>query len=179
MDFSEARWSGKWPNFTPKEIACKCCGEIAVDEESMDALQRLRDRWGEPLVINSGHRCFKHNMEVGGAPVSQHLTLQGTARSLRQAGEAVRVPGHRPPRIRHLRAPRHGTGTGVVMNAGRIVCVLLAAVCVALGVWASILTGQRDVARQGAAAWQESAEKNRAALEDMTATHAKLQTALE
>ena len=53
------------------------------------------------------------------------------------------------------------------MNAGRIVCVLLAAVCVALGVWASILTGQRDVARQGAAAWQESAEKNRAALEDM------------
>ncbi len=65
------------------------------------------------------------------------------------------------------------------MNAGRIVCVLLAAVCVALGVWASILTGQRDVARQGAAAWQESAEKNRAALEDMTATHAKLQTALE
>ena len=65
------------------------------------------------------------------------------------------------------------------MNAGRIVCVLLAAVCVALGVWASILTGQRDVARQGAAAWQESAEKNRAALEDMTATHAKLQTTLE
>ena len=34
---------GKWPNFTPKEIACKCCGEIVVDEASMDALQRLRD----------------------------------------------------------------------------------------------------------------------------------------
>lgn len=48
MHYTEARWSGKWPNFTPKEIACKCCGEIVVDEASMDALQRLRDMWGEP-----------------------------------------------------------------------------------------------------------------------------------
>ena len=51
MHYTEARWSGKWPNFTPKEIACKCCGEIVVDEASMDALQRLRYMWGEPLVI--------------------------------------------------------------------------------------------------------------------------------
>lgn len=65
------------------------------------------------------------------------------------------------------------------MNAGRIACVLLAVACVALGVWASILTGQRDVARQDAAAWQESAAKNRAALEDVTAAHAKLRQALE
>ena len=44
MHYTEARWSGKWPNFTPKEIACKCCGEIVVDEASMDALQRLAPR---------------------------------------------------------------------------------------------------------------------------------------
>ena len=75
MHYTEARWSGKWPNFTPKEIACKCCGEIVVDEASMDALQRLRDMWGEPLVINCGHRCFRHNKEVGGVAHSQHLTL--------------------------------------------------------------------------------------------------------
>lgn len=67
----------------------------------------------------------------------------------------------------------------MVMNAGRIVCVLLAAVCVAFGVWASILTGQRDVARRDAAAWQESAAKNRAALEDVTAAHVRLRQALE
>ena len=78
MHYSEARWSGKWPNFTPKEIACKCCGEIAVDEESMDA----------PLVINSGHRCFKHNKEVGRAPFSQHLTLAFDIRMPKERHEA-------------------------------------------------------------------------------------------
>ncbi len=65
------------------------------------------------------------------------------------------------------------------MNIERIVCVVLGTACVVLGVWAFLLTGQRDLARQDAAAWEASAEKNRAALEDMTAAHAKLQTALD
>lgn len=67
----------------------------------------------------------------------------------------------------------------MVMNIERLACAALAVACIALGVWASILIGQRDVARQDAAVWEASAEKNRAALEDMTAAHAKLQTALE
>lgn len=65
------------------------------------------------------------------------------------------------------------------MNIERIVCAVFAVACIALGVWVSIVTGQRDLARQDAAAWEASAEKNRAALEDMTAAHAKLQTALD
>lgn len=88
MHYTEARWSGKWPNFTPKEIACKCCGEIVVDEASMDALQRLRDMWGEPLVINCGHRCFRHNKEVGGVAHSQHLTLAFDVRMPKARHEA-------------------------------------------------------------------------------------------
>ena len=60
----------------------------------------------------------------------------------------------------------------------RIACVALAVVCLALGVFAFIVTEQRDLARQDAAAWEASAEKNRAALEDMTAAHAKLQEML-
>lgn len=67
----------------------------------------------------------------------------------------------------------------MVMDARRIACVVLLAACVALGVWASVLTEQRDVARQDAAAWQDSTEKNRAALEDMAAAHAQLRQALE
>ena len=55
------------------------------------------------------------------------------------------------------------------MNIERIVCAVFAVACIALGVWVSIVTGQRDLARQDAAAWEASAEKNRAALEDMTA----------
>ena len=65
------------------------------------------------------------------------------------------------------------------MNIERIVCAVFAVACIALGVWVSIVTGQRDLARQDAAAWEASAEKNRAALEDMTAAHAKLQETLE
>lgn len=67
----------------------------------------------------------------------------------------------------------------MVMDARRIACVVLLAACVALGVWVSILTGQRDFARQDAAAWRESTEKNRAALEDMAAAHAQLRQVLE
>ena len=41
MHYTEARWSGKWPNFTPKEIACKCCGEIVVDEAKNKELRAM------------------------------------------------------------------------------------------------------------------------------------------
>ena len=37
-------------------------------------LQMLRDHIGKPIVINSGYRSPSHNIEVGGAPHSQHLT---------------------------------------------------------------------------------------------------------
>lgn len=76
----------KWQNFTPQEVACKCSrcgGELWQGEstvppdwfiEAMDNLQRLRNQWGKPIVINSGHRCKEHNAEVGGVANSQHYT---------------------------------------------------------------------------------------------------------
>lgn len=65
-----------------------------------------------------------------------------------------------------------------MVNIERAACVVLGIACVVLGVWGFLLTGQRDLARQDAAAWGESAAKNRAALEDMTAAHARLRQAL-
>lgn len=62
----------RWPNFTPKEIACKGTGLILVDAYSMDCLQMLRNRLGVPLIINSAYRSEAHNKAVGGAPNSQH-----------------------------------------------------------------------------------------------------------
>ena len=61
-----------WKNFTPKEIACKGTGELLVDYEAMDALQKLRDILGVPVTINSAYRSDSHNRAVGGAPNSQH-----------------------------------------------------------------------------------------------------------
>ena len=70
-------FKGQWPwaNFTQREVACPCCGELYLDADSMDAIQALRDDWGEAIIINSGHRCAKHNAAVGGAPNSQHLKI--------------------------------------------------------------------------------------------------------
>ena len=80
----KAPWWWHWRNFTPKEVSCQCCGEIWDSKygtvppiwffEAMDALQRLRDKLGRPLVLTCGHRCRKHNKDVGGVDNSQHYT---------------------------------------------------------------------------------------------------------
>lgn len=80
-----SEYSGPWPwrNFRPAEAACRHCGELYLDPDSLtgsaslslDALQRLRELWAEPVLINSGHRCALHNAAVGGTANSQHLRL--------------------------------------------------------------------------------------------------------
>lgn len=68
-------WRERWPNFQPRELACKCCGAYFHDEKFLDKLQALRYLWDKPLRINSGHRCEKNNKAQGGAPRSQHLNI--------------------------------------------------------------------------------------------------------
>ena len=36
-------------------------------------LQKIRDRYGKPMHINSGYRCPKLNSKVGGSKTSQHM----------------------------------------------------------------------------------------------------------
>ena len=70
-------YKGEWPwaNFKPQELACKHCGELYLDPESMDCLQSLREAWGKPITITSAHRCVLHNQTVGGSPNSHHLKI--------------------------------------------------------------------------------------------------------
>lgn len=70
-------YTGNWPweHFSPTEVSCKHCGELYVDEDSMNALEELRYLWGKPIIITSGHRCPVHNKNVGGTPNSQHLKI--------------------------------------------------------------------------------------------------------
>lgn len=65
----------RWPNFTPGELSCRCCGEFYWDETAIDTLQRARDLIQRPLIISSAHRCAIHNARVGGAPRSQHKRI--------------------------------------------------------------------------------------------------------
>lgn len=65
------------PNFQIKELACKgkkCCGNsFFMQDITLCALQRLRNRWAKPLNPSSGSRCRVHNMIIGGSFDSWHL----------------------------------------------------------------------------------------------------------
>jgi zinc D-Ala-D-Ala carboxypeptidase len=63
----------RWPNFAPAEMASKGDGSIVLSCDAMDALQRVRDRLGVPLIITSAYRDPKHNAKVGGAKRSKHM----------------------------------------------------------------------------------------------------------
>ncbi len=61
-------------NFNRCEYACKCgCGLDRVHPALAALVQRIRDIIDEPVMINSGCRCAKHNKAVGGAEQSRHL----------------------------------------------------------------------------------------------------------
>ena len=59
--------------FTTKELACPCCGECILAPGFLDKLNEIRVALGNPMVINSGCRCPKHNAKVGGKGKSFHL----------------------------------------------------------------------------------------------------------
>lgn len=77
-DFPMDQW--RWPSFKPWEVACKDGGKgregipktLAIDEYSMDCLQRLRDIMGAPIQVTSAYRTPAYNKRIGGAVGSKH-----------------------------------------------------------------------------------------------------------
>lgn len=65
--------------FKMKEFECKDgCGMPATARENIKALVEhvldpVREQLGMPIHVNSGYRCSRHNMKVGGAVTSQHM----------------------------------------------------------------------------------------------------------
>ena len=69
------------PYISKEEYACKCCGKLPPDFslvehgpywELFKNFERIREAWGQPIVINSGYRCIPYNQRVGGEPNSIH-----------------------------------------------------------------------------------------------------------
>lgn len=82
-------WS-KYPNFTPSEFRCKHTGQIHVDAAFMGRLQRLRDEFGKPMIINSGYRHSSHPEEAGKTEPGAHTS--GRACDIRvQGSDALRL----------------------------------------------------------------------------------------
>jgi len=74
-DIKNDEWH--WPNFTPKEIACRGTGELVVVSDAMDRLQTLRELLDRPLHITSAYRSRLHNARIGGVSLSRHRGLGG------------------------------------------------------------------------------------------------------
>jgi len=65
-------------HLTYGEIACKCgCGFGLYDgdfsKSTVRAFEKIRERVGVPLRVNSGCRCKTHNAAVGGSLDSRHI----------------------------------------------------------------------------------------------------------
>ncbi len=72
-------------NFKVREFACSDGTDtIFVSQDLVDVLQRIRDHFGKPLIINSGYRTEAKNKAVGGALYSQHK--YGTAADIYISG---------------------------------------------------------------------------------------------
>ena len=64
-------------NFNLSEFQSKGNGAVKVHSKLVELLQAIRDRLGQPIVINSAYRDPEYNREVGGTEGSQHT--KGTA----------------------------------------------------------------------------------------------------
>jgi len=61
-------------HFSRREFACRCgCGYDRIAGDLAFRLEVLRTRIGQPIYVNSGCRCEKHNAAVRGAKNSYHL----------------------------------------------------------------------------------------------------------
>ena len=66
-----------------------------------NVLDPLREKYGKPIHVNSGYRCPKHNLAVGGATQSQHMNgeaadiapMSGDASELARLVEIIKQNG--------------------------------------------------------------------------------------
>ena len=87
MNWTKETWPrDRWPNFQHLEMACSHCRENRMDEETMDALQLIRNICG-PLRVTSGYRCEDHPVELQKSNPGAH-TL-GKAVDIAVAGSAA------------------------------------------------------------------------------------------
>lgn len=89
-------------NFTLKEMQSHDnADEVLVDPKLVIYLQKIRDRFGKSVKINSGYRSPAHNAKVGGATNSYHtkgmaadIVVSGvSAKRVAQYAEAIGILG--------------------------------------------------------------------------------------
>ena len=88
LHYSKHTGAWPWKSFTPAEVSCRHCGELYLDPHALDTLERLREAWGQPIILHSAHRCMFHNHAVGGAIKSMHLKIAFDCRCPKEKQQA-------------------------------------------------------------------------------------------
>ena len=99
-------------HFKEREFVCKCCGQLppAMRDNIValvdNVLDLAREEFGGPVTVNSGYRCPKHNLAVGGVVNSQHM--KGEAADLccadnKRLAEIIEKNGKYDQMIKYLR----------------------------------------------------------------------------
>lgn len=74
--------------FKRSEFDCPDCQANEMQDVFLNMLDSARDLAGVPFRINSGMRCQKHNLDVGGFITSSHL--KGCAADIKVGGSLDR-----------------------------------------------------------------------------------------
>jgi len=72
-------------NFKVREFACNDgSDEVLIDSDLVIVLQKIRDHFGKPLIINSAYRTSAYNKKIGGSSSSYHV--KGMAADIKISG---------------------------------------------------------------------------------------------
>lgn len=74
-------------HFNSTEFDCSgvgCCSTTRIDTELVEVCEKVRQKFGKAVIINSGYRCLVHNKAIGGANSSQHVA--GKAADIKVSG---------------------------------------------------------------------------------------------
>ena len=63
-----------WKHFSREELACPCCGQMAMDPGFMTKLVELRETYGKPMHVASAYRCPNREELVSGRRDGPHTT---------------------------------------------------------------------------------------------------------
>jgi uncharacterized protein YcbK (DUF882 family) len=104
-------------NFNVSEFACKCgCGLKYPSPALVSLLQKIRDRTGQPVTLESGWRCTKRNQVVGSKILGKQGITKGQCgddtASAHTRGEAadIRVKGMSKLALYELLIEMYGRG---------------------------------------------------------------------
>jgi uncharacterized protein YcbK (DUF882 family) len=74
--------------FKELEFKCPDCGKVIVSAWLIHLLNRVREAYEKPMIVNSGYRCEKYNKKIGGKENSAHR--RGTAADIKCTNSADR-----------------------------------------------------------------------------------------